>query len=119
MDINDKSKMIPILDWLKEQPEMKANPITDENSIFYHVAPLKYVELIYRYVREEELKTSKEALNLASIKDWLPLPTRKDIWDDYNIAAENNCYLKFDDGSVCRYNDEQWPMAITTHYAHA
>ncbi len=38
---------------------------------------------------------------------------------DYEKAAENNCYLKFDDGSECRFCDEDWPIATTTYYKHA
>ena len=54
MNINEKSELLGICMWLKEQPEYKLMEITDEKSIFYHVSLLKYAELIMRYKEEHK-----------------------------------------------------------------
>lgn len=48
-DINDKSYLLSICEWIKTQPQFKQCPITDSRSIFYHVSVLRYAELIYEY----------------------------------------------------------------------
>jgi hypothetical protein len=58
MDINEKSYALGICNWLKKQPEFAERDICKEESIFYHVAPLKYAELILRFVREDVGETS-------------------------------------------------------------
>lgn len=50
--IEEKNQLLGVVEWLKQQPEMKNLLITDPESIFYHVAPLKYAELIARYLSQ-------------------------------------------------------------------
>ena len=45
---------------------------------------------------------------------WLELEKNP---DKFNEAAANNCLVKFDDGTICNYNDEQ-PLAILTHFIY-
>ena len=37
--------------------------------------------------------------------------------EDYDKAAKKNGWLKFDNNSECRYNDD-WDFAMVTHYSH-
>jgi hypothetical protein len=111
MDINKRAKLIPILEWLKKQDEFTSKPITDENSIFYNVAMVKYADLIRRYESDKN-----------NLDRWIELPkttSDKDGWDAYTRAAIENCWLKFDNNSVCRYESEDWPFATATHYKYA
>ena len=62
MDINEKAKLIPIIEWIKTQEEYKCCPITDERSIFYEVSVMKIADLIKRY---SERQTPEEADNKA------------------------------------------------------
>lgn len=44
-----------VTQWLKEQPEYKGIPVTYKGSIFHHVAPVQYITLIVRYLRQHNL----------------------------------------------------------------
>lgn len=50
----EKAHLFGVMEWLKQQPEMKNFPTTSPESIFYHIAPLKYVELICRYITQKD-----------------------------------------------------------------
>jgi hypothetical protein len=52
---------------------------------------------------------------LSSTRDWSLVSHHNRI--DYQQASENNCWLKFDDGSECKYDDD-WPFASVTHYSN-
>lgn len=56
MDINKKSYLVGICNWLIQQPEHKEFSKEDERSIFYHVSEMQYANLILRFVREQELE---------------------------------------------------------------
>ena len=53
MDLTEKSLLVGICNWITKQPEYRTREITDPESLFYHVAPVKYAEFIMRFVREE------------------------------------------------------------------
>lgn len=53
MDLTEKSLLVGICNWITKQPEYRKREITDPESLFYHVAPVKYAEFIMRFVREE------------------------------------------------------------------
>jgi hypothetical protein len=54
VDINDKSLLLGICEWITRQPEYKDRDVTDEGSLFYYVAPIEYAKLILRFVRENK-----------------------------------------------------------------
>jgi hypothetical protein len=53
--------------------------------------------------------------NIANVRNWLTIDNMDS--KDYDKAAENNGWLKFDNNSECRYNDD-WSFAMVTHYSH-
>lgn len=53
-DINEQSYLFGICNWITQQPEYKDLPVTDPKSIFYHIAPMQYAKLIYRYAADNQ-----------------------------------------------------------------
>ncbi len=47
-----KAQLLSIIEWLKTTDEFKKVEWTNEASIFYHVAPNTYAELILKYKHE-------------------------------------------------------------------
>jgi len=58
----DKAKLLGICEWIKAQPQYKNLPVTNEKSLFYYVAPLKFAELIKQYEESQMLPIIKELL---------------------------------------------------------
>jgi len=52
---------------------------------------------------------------LPSTRNWIPIDYSNMM--EYQQASENNCWLKFDDKSEFKYDDD-WPSAEATHYSH-
>lgn len=73
---------------------------------------------IQKCAQEENQERATESCNISDVNNWLPLPDKTGDWSDYEKAAENNCYIKFDDGSECRFDHMPWPFAVATHYKH-
>lgn len=55
-----------------------------------------------------------EILNIFAPHGWLSFDDNKRIFNEY---AKRNCWVKFDDGTIIRYEDE-WPVAILTHFKY-
>ena len=62
---------------------------------------------------EEQLKRG-QLLPKHIVSDWLPIIG---AGKDYLECALNNGWIKFDDGTVIRHN-EDWVIATATHYKH-
>jgi len=107
---------------------MKKPEIENLNALVRGVALNKYQRAdaiteffrIKAYIQElEELpipavEVRSDPLFCQSSHEWKSLD---DLPEDYQRVAANNCWLKFDDGSECRYNDD-WNFAQVTHYSH-
>lgn len=66
-------------------------------------------------LRQKKLLTQVINLSIHNARNWIPVANVDG--KDYEKAASNNCWLKFDDGSEIRYRDE-WGFAEVTHYSH-
>jgi len=55
MNINKKQELLGICLWLKQQPEYTRYDKTSIDNICYHVAPLTYANLIYRFMEERKI----------------------------------------------------------------
>lgn len=54
--------------------------------------------------------------NIDSVSNgWIKFSGNENLFNEY---AKNNCLVKFDDGSICTYNDDH-PPAIMTHFRKA
>ena len=53
--------------------------------------------------------------NIVSARNWITIDSMDS--EDYDKAAKKNGWLKFDNNSECRYNDD-WDFAMVTHYSH-
>ena len=61
------------------------------------------------YGRQTVINVLKQLID----DDWLPFtPNMGPVFDK---AADNNCQCKFDDGTICRYNDS-FPLSVLTHF---
>jgi len=58
-DINDKSHLVGICQWITQQDEYKSIPVTDVSSIFYHTSPLTFAKLIYKYWLDSSLPSQE------------------------------------------------------------
>lgn len=57
-----------------------------------------------------------EALNIAVVNGWLPFVGAENIGEfNRRIQKDGDCLVKFDDGTIIRYNEEH-PMAVLTHF---
>jgi len=52
---------------------------------------------------------NKASINITG---WIEFNSNKEL---FNVEAKKNCLCKFEDGTVCRYNDEH-PEEIMTHF---
>ena len=62
-DINDKSHLVGICQWITQQDEYKSIPVTDVSSIFYHTSPLTFAKLIYKYWLDSSLPSQEGNTN--------------------------------------------------------
>lgn len=53
-----------------------------------------------------------EQMSIESEVKWIPISGNEEL---FNEVAKSNPYMKFDDGTVCRYDDHH-PIAIATHF---
>jgi hypothetical protein len=53
-----------------------------------------------------------EIIELLKVDGWLDYESNKRLFGEYSRA---NCLCKFDDGTICRYDDEH-PIAVLTHF---
>ena len=58
------------------------------------------------------LEAHNEILNMFQINGWIEFKNNESIFNEY---AKRNCSCKFDDGTVCDYEDKH-PNAILTHF---
>lgn len=54
-----------------------------------------------------------EQLLKETNREWLPFNEENSL--SFSEAANKNCLCKFDDGTVCRYEDDH-PFAVLTHF---
>ena len=60
MNINDKSYLFGICNWLMQQPEHKEFSKEDERSIFYNVSEMQYAALILRFIQNHKLELKND-----------------------------------------------------------
>lgn len=60
----------------------------------------------------EAIEAHDEILNMFKPYGWLPINDNKRIFNEY---AKSNCWVRFDDCTVIRYEDD-WPNAVLTHF---
>jgi len=70
---------------------------------------------ILEKVQKNELQLPLAAMKIAklfNVKGWIEFEGNENL---FNILAKLNCLCKFDDGTICKYNDKH-PIAILTHF---
>ena len=88
MDINEKSYLMGICNWLIKQPEHKEFSKEDKRSIFYHISEMQYAELILRFIREEENRLENDEITV--FEKALSLEKAKEIaWNVFKNRTLN------------------------------
>ena len=85
------------------------------NALQYLVDTKKRKETIGKdsiYMSRQRLGWMKAESLLRDEPEWLLFEGNENLFEE---AANSNCLCKFDDGTVCRYNDKH-PFAVLTYF---
>jgi hypothetical protein len=63
-------------------------------------------------MNKDNKKAETKQCTIPVVKGWLSFDDNTDLFTKY---SSRNCRCLFDDGTICRYNDNH-PFAILTHF---
>jgi len=63
---------------------------------------------------ENKLSKSEQPCTIHSVNGWLSFAENVGEFNK-RIQTDGDCLVKFDDGTICRYNEEH-TMAVLTHF---